>query len=76
MSKLKTVQLVEDEEFLAQLDFLRTDYDADLLKIEELEKDIHRLIAILVERDIPIPDDILERYVKVKVEGDEELPFQ
>ncbi len=76
MSKQKTVHLEEDEEFLAQLDFLRTDYDADLLKIEELEKDIHRLIAILVEKDIPIPDDILERYVKVKVEGDEELPFQ
>jgi hypothetical protein len=68
-----------DDEFIAQLDFLRYDYDNALQTIEQQKQDIQKLLAVLVERDIPIPGNIIDRYIKRASETDndeaEELPF-
>lgn len=49
MSKRKAPHIEIDDEFLAQLDFLRADYDNALQTIEQQEADIRKLIALLVE---------------------------
>ena len=64
MAKRKKQTFEFDDEFLAQLDFLRQDYDNALQTIEQQKKDILKLLALLIEKDIPIPGDIIDRYVK------------
>ena len=79
MSKQKTAGYEMDDEFIAQLDFLRSDHDNALQTIEQQRQDIQKLIALLVERDIPIPGSIIDRYIRRASEIDpdeaEELPF-
>lgn len=64
MAKRKKQTFEFDDEFLAQLDFLRQDYDNALETIERQKKDVLKLLALLIEKDIPIPGDIIDRYVK------------
>lgn len=64
MAKRKKQTFEFDDEFLAQLDFLRQDYDNALETIEQQKKDILKLLALLIEKDIPVPGDIIDRYVK------------
>lgn len=68
-----------DDEFIARLDFLRYDYDNALQTIEQQKQDIQKLLALLIERDIPVPGNIIDRYIKRASETDndkaEELPF-
>ncbi len=66
-----------DDELFAQLDFLRYDYDKAIETNEQQKQDIQKLLALLVERNIPIPDDISSRYIRhVETDSDEaELPF-
>lgn len=79
MSKQKTTGYEMDDEFIAQLDFLRSDHDNALQIIEQQRQDIQKLLALLVERDIPIPGSIIDRYIRRTSEIDpdeaEELPF-
>lgn len=80
MSKRKKHQGFEmDDEFFAQLDFLRSDHDNALQTIEQQKQDIQKLLALLVEQGIPIPGDIIDRYIKRASEAEsdkpEELPF-
>ena len=79
MSKRKTPGYEIDDEFIAQLDFLRQDYDNALQTIEQQKQDIQKLLALLIERDVPIPGNIIDRYIKRASEMDpdetEELPF-
>ncbi len=79
MSKQKTTGYEMDDEFIAQLDFLRSDHDNALQTIEQQRQDIQKLIALLIERDIPIPGSIIDRYIRRASEIDpdeaEELPF-
>ena len=79
MSKQKTTGYEMDDEFIAQLDFLRSDHDNALQTIEQQRQDIQKLIALLIERDIPIPGSIIDRYIRraSEIEPDEaeELPF-
>lgn len=76
MSKHKKQELELDDEFLAQMDFLRSDYDNALQTVEQQNQDIKKLISILIERDIPIPGEIIDRYIKHSLPNDtEELPF-
>lgn len=79
MSKRKTPGYEIDDEFIAQLDFLRYDYDNALQTIEQQKQDIQKLLALLIERDIPVPGNIIDRYIKRAAETDndesEELPF-
>lgn len=64
MAKHKKQTFEFDNEFLAQLDFLRQDYDNSLETIEQQKKDILKLLVLLIEKDIPVPGAIIERYVK------------
>lgn len=79
MSKRKMPGYEMDDEFIAQLNFLRYDYDNALQTIEQQKQDIQKLLALLIERDIPIPGNIIDRYIKRVSETDndeaEELPF-
>lgn len=77
MGKRKTPYELDDE-FFAQLDFLRYDYDQSLETIEQQKMDIQKLLALLIEKGISIPGDIIDRYIKRTPEtnSDEpELPF-
>ena len=46
---------------------------------EQQKKDIKKLLAMLIERDIPIPGGIIDRYIKrisdIDSDVPEELPF-
>ena len=76
MSKHKNQELELDDEFLAQMDFLRSGYDNALQTVEQQNRDIRKLISLLIEKDIPIPGDIIDRYVRHSLPNDtEELPF-
>ena len=79
MSKHKTPGYEIDDEFIAQLDFLRYDHDNALQTIEQQKQDIQKLLALLIERDVPIPGNIIDRYIRRESEMDpdeaEELPF-
>lgn len=79
MSKQKKIGYEADDEFLAQLDFLRYDYDKSLETIEQQKRDIQKLLALLIERDIPIPGNIADRYIRRAAETDSDgeagLPF-
>ena len=84
MAKRKKQTFEFDDEFLARLDFLRQDYDDALETIEQQKKDILKLLALLIEKDIPVPSDIIDRNVKHVLnsldgefddEEPEDLPF-
>lgn len=79
MSKHKNRNIEMDDDFLVQLDFLRADYDNALETLEQQKKDIQKLLAMLIERDIPIPGGIIDRYTKrisdIDSDVPEELPF-
>ena len=63
--KRKGVQFDEfDTEFFAQLDFLENDYGNALETIEQQEKDIQKLMALLIENGIAIPSSLVDRYIK------------
>ncbi len=64
MAKRKKQTFEFDDDFFAQLDFLRQDYDNALETIEQQKKDILKLLALLIEKDIPVPGDIIDRNVK------------
>lgn len=70
MAKVKTSKLLEDDEFLAQLDMLRSDYDSSYETIEELMNDIKKLANILESHNLEVPADIIG-----KINKDSELPF-
>ena len=77
--KRKEAQFDEfDDEFFAQLDFLRNDYGNALETIEQQEKDIQKLMALLIENGIAIPSNLVDRYIKRIPDTDDiadELPF-
>lgn len=78
MGKRKNNSYAVDDEFFAQVDFLRDNYDRALETIEQQKTDIKRLLALMLEKDIPIPGNLIDRYIRRAVdslETDEELPF-
>lgn len=78
MSKRKSTSYEMDDEFFAQLDFLRNDYDHALETIDQQNADIRQLLALLIKEDIPVPEDLIDRYIRKTSEAesiDEELPF-
>ena len=52
MSKRRKTGYKIDSEYFAQLDYLGAEYSAALEEIEEQNKDIRKLIALLVEHDV------------------------
>lgn len=78
MSRRKSAQYEVDDEFFAQLDFLRNDYDQALKTIDQQKADIRHLLALLIKEDIPVPEDLIDRYIRKTSDSksiDEELPF-
>ncbi len=78
MSKRKSTPYEVDDEFFAQIDFLRNDYNQALETIDQQKADIRQLLALLIKEDIPIPEDLIERYISKTSDLksiDEELPF-
>ena len=82
MSKHKKHSVDLDDEFFNQMEILQARYDHALHTVEQQKKDIQKLLALLVERDLPIPGDIIDRYIRRSSEDDseeteewEELPF-
>ena len=82
MSKHKKHSVDLDDEFFNQMEILQARYDHTLQTVDQQKKDIQKLLALLVERDLPIPGDIIDRYIRRCSEDDseateewEELPF-
>lgn len=78
MSKRKSTPYEVDDEFFAQLDFLRNDYDKALETIDQQKVDIRQLLALLIKEDIPVPEDLIDRYIRKTSDSEsinEELPF-
>lgn len=78
MSKRKSAPYEVDTEFLARLDFLRSDYDNALETIDQQRADIRQLLALMIREDIPIPENLIDRYIRKTSDSesiDEELPF-
>lgn len=48
--------------FFPQLDFLKNDWNDVLETIEQQKQDIQKLMALFIERDIPIPGNIIDGY--------------
>lgn len=66
------------DEFFAQLDFLRNEYDHALETIDQQNADIRQLLALLIKDDIPIPKIIIDWYIRKTSDIErvnEELPF-
>lgn len=78
MRKRKSAPYEVDDEFFAQLDFLRNDYDQALEIIDQQKADIRQLLALLITEDISVPEDLIDRYIRKASDSksiDEELPF-
>ncbi len=73
MGKHKEDTYEFDDEFIAQMDFLRAGYDDAVKMLEEQKRDIHILLGIMIENDVPVPQNISEKYIRITTE--EELPF-
>ncbi len=61
-----------------EFDHLKSDYDLALSIIEQQRKDIKRFLLLLIEKDIPIPEDLINRYINkslIPKPSKEELPF-
>ena len=76
MNKQRQTKIYDN--LYTQINFLKKDHDYALKTIKQQKIDIKRFLSILIEKDIPIPEDIIDRYIS-KVpslkEDEEELPF-
>lgn len=81
MGRRKTVPYEADDEFFAQIEFLRNDYDHALETIEQQKVDIRILLSLLIKEDLAIPEELIDRYIrKISTSeetnhGLEDLPF-
>lgn len=78
MSERKSTPYEVDDEFFAQIVFLRNDYNQALKTIDQQKADIRQLLALLIKEDIPIPEDLIDRYIRKTSDSKsiyEELPF-
>ena len=55
MSERKSTPYEVDDEFFAQIDFLRNDYNQALETIDQQKAEIRQPLALLIKEDIPIP---------------------
>ena len=74
----KQRQLEIDDDLYIQIDLLKNNYDYALNTIKQQKADIKRFLLILIEKDIPIPEDLINRYIcktSSLNDYDDELPF-
>lgn len=65
-----------EEEFDFLMQCLRMQCDEALEKVKVLEQDLRSLMAVMIEKNVPVPEDIVKRNVLVEYESHgEELPF-
>lgn len=70
MSKQKIHELYE------KIDYLESELDIALFEVKHQRNDIKVLILILIENDIPIPEDLINKYInKALVKPAIKLPF-
>ena len=72
---MKTEKLLKKYEDLEEdFEMLRRDYHSLKEDYQHAKKDLLRLLAILVEREIGIPDDIIDWHIQRQY-SEPELPF-
>ena len=74
----KQRQLEIDDDLYIQIDLLKNNYDCALNTIKQQKADIKRFLLILIEKDIPIPEDLINRYIcktPLLKDYDDKLPF-
>lgn len=71
MSKQKIHELYE------KIDYLESELDIALFEAKHQRNDIKVLILILIENDIPIPEDLINKYINKahKIKQNVKLPF-
>ena len=70
MSKQKIHELYE------KIDYLESELDIALFEVKHQRSDIKRFLLLLIENDIPIPDDLINKYInKALVKPAIKLPF-
>ena len=70
MSKQKIHELYE------KIDYLESELDIVLFEVKHQRNDIKRFLLLLIENDIPIPDDLINKYInKALVKPAIKLPF-
>ena len=76
MNKQRQTKIYDN--LYTQINFLKKDHDYALKTIKQQKIDIKRFLSILIEKDIPIPEDMIDRYISKAPslkEDEEELPF-
>ena len=66
------------DDLYIELDELKNSYNLSLSTIKQQRLDIKRFILLLIDSDIPIPEDLVNRYINKAPAlntQDEELPF-
>lgn len=71
MNKQKIRKLYE------KIDYLESELDIALFEAKHQRNDIKVLILILIENDIPIPEDLINKYINKahKIKQNVKLPF-
>ena len=70
MSKQKLHELYE------KIDYLKDELDIALFEAKHQRNDIKSLLLLLIENDIPIPEDLISKYInKAPVKPVIKLPF-
>ena len=71
MSKQKFHELYE------KIDYLESELDIALFEVKHQRNDIKRFLLLLIENDIPIPEDLINKYINKahKIKQNVKLPF-
>ena len=70
MSKQKLHELYD------KIDYLKSELDIALFEVKHQRSDIKRFLLLLIENDIPIPEDLISKYInKALVKPVIKLPF-
>lgn len=70
MNKQKIRELYE------KIDYLESELDIALFEAKHQRSDIKVLLLLLIENDIPIPEDLINKYInKTTVKPTIKLPF-
>ena len=71
MSKQKIHELYE------KIDYLESELDIALFEVKHQRNDIKRFLLLLIENDIPIPENLINKYINKahKIKQNVKLPF-
>ena len=73
MLKLRNIQI---HELYEKIDYLESELDIAEFEVKHQRSDIKRFLLLLIENDIPIPEDLISKYInKALVKPVIKLPF-